>query len=207
MSTYPGDEVTPCALDVTPAVKHYQEALKLTDQGLYFAARRELTQAIRKDPNFAEAHFDLGANYRFLGQSRRAIREYRLALEIRPDFVDACRELASTYDQLGYFAGALRMYAKAILLNPADAELRNDLGILFHRNRRYAEAIMAHRQALTIDPESRRAYLSLGLIYTEVGDREFALKALERLKECGHLETASRLSQAIGSNRRWLEKD
>ena len=175
------------------AEDHYKRGLALAEAEFFFAARQELKQAIRKRPDFAEAHFALASNYRNLGQINRAIKAYRATLEIKPDFVEACRELALTYDYVGCFMEALKLYAKAILLSPQDAELRNDLAKALHEAGRYEEAIMAHRQALQIEPSNRRANFFLGLIYVDLNDAGSALQAVEQLKTFGHADAASQL--------------
>ena len=59
---------------VDEAIAHYQKALEI-------------------EPDYAEAHYNLGSVLAGRGQVDEAIAHYQKALEIKPDFVPARRSL------------------------------------------------------------------------------------------------------------------
>ena len=57
-------------------------------------ARRLFRQAIEIDPDYAEAHGNLGNTLAEAGQFDQAIRHYHAALRLKPDLAEARRNLA-----------------------------------------------------------------------------------------------------------------
>ena len=51
-------------------------------------------QALRVQPNFAEAHYNLGVALEQTGKLKEAIGHYEQALQIKPDFTEARNALA-----------------------------------------------------------------------------------------------------------------
>jgi tetratricopeptide (TPR) repeat protein len=63
----------------------YEKALKLTQNKDAQRAMSELEKAIALDPEFPEAHCDLGASYALLGRYPEAEAEFRRAIELIPE--------------------------------------------------------------------------------------------------------------------------
>ncbi len=64
--------------------------------GNFAGAIREFQTALRLDPNYAEAHNNLGNTFAAIGQLDKAIHHYQAALEIVPDYADGRRNLTLT---------------------------------------------------------------------------------------------------------------
>ena len=60
-------------------------------------ARDQLKEAIRLDPEFAEAHYTLGEVLEEIGRTARAIRSFREAVRIDPNHSEARKRLTK-YD-------------------------------------------------------------------------------------------------------------
>jgi len=60
-----------------------------------------LKRAVKLDPNFAEAHYELGLLYEDEQQEAGALREFELAARLRPDFAKAHYRLARIYRKQG----------------------------------------------------------------------------------------------------------
>ena len=58
-------------------------------QGRVHEAIEHYEQALRIQPNYAEAHFNLGVAFQHTGRMQDAIEQYEQTLRIRPDFVQA----------------------------------------------------------------------------------------------------------------------
>ncbi len=75
------------------AQSHFEEGVRLAEQGHYIEALVELKQAIRADPDCAEAQLEIGVTYQKMGRPNQAIKAYLAALEIRADLVKAYKNL------------------------------------------------------------------------------------------------------------------
>jgi tetratricopeptide (TPR) repeat protein len=90
--------------------------------GLYREALESYKQAIRIEPDFAEAHYNLGHTYRELGMTEEAIAAFKQAIRIKPDFVEAHSALGLAYLSLNDRSGALGEYNILKNLNPQLAD-------------------------------------------------------------------------------------
>lgn len=66
----------------------------LMDSGRIPEAIEHYEQALRINPDFADAHYNLGLALKSLGRTLEAIQHYEQALRIQPDFVQARNALA-----------------------------------------------------------------------------------------------------------------
>lgn len=129
----------------TEAVAAFQEALKL-------------------DPNLAEAHFRLGLSYEALGKREEAESEYKKAvasykkyLEEHEDDSEAHYDLGQTYAGLGQYSEAIREYRLATKLKEDDPDIYYDLGVAHTKLAQYDAAATAFSKSLEIDPDNYRA--------------------------------------------------
>lgn len=94
------------------AVKHYNQGLQYSSQGLRREAIQSYTKAIENYPNEdnfvkAEAYFNRGLNKRYIDDIRGAIADYTEAIKLRPDYYKA-------YNNRGYARLLLEDYKGAI---------------------------------------------------------------------------------------------
>ena len=129
------------------------------------AAAEALEQAVKLDPDLAEAHFRLGLAYEALAKAEEADREYKKAIESykkylndNPDDAEAHYDLGQTYANLHQYSDAVREYRQAIKLKGTDdAEIYYDLGVALTRLAQYDEAVAAFSKSLEVDPDNYRA--------------------------------------------------
>ena len=60
-------------------------------------------EEVRKNPDDAVAHYNLGDAYRKLGRYEEAIEPYKQAIRIDPDYAKAHYNLGNAYDELGKY--------------------------------------------------------------------------------------------------------
>ncbi len=127
------------------AVKAFQEALKL-------------------NPDLAEAYFRLAVTFDALdkreeaeSQYKKAVEAYRKYLEENQDDYEAHYNLGQTYAGLGQYSDAIREYRQSTKLNTDDPEIYYDLGVAHTKLAQYDEAAAAFSKSLEIDPENYRA--------------------------------------------------
>jgi tetratricopeptide (TPR) repeat protein len=87
--------------------EHFNLGNAYYESGKWKEAIESYKQAIRIDPDFAEAHHDLGVAYGELGKHEEAIKSFKQAIRIDPDYAEAHRNLGTVYSESG-------MYKKAI---------------------------------------------------------------------------------------------
>jgi tetratricopeptide (TPR) repeat protein len=127
-------------------------------------AVQALTEAIRLDPDLAEAHFRLALGYESLGKHDEAESEYKKAVETykkylaeSPDDAEAHYNLGQTYAGLGQYSEAIREYREATKRKEDDPEMFYDLGVAHTKLAQYDAAAAAFSKSLEIDPDNYRA--------------------------------------------------
>jgi tetratricopeptide (TPR) repeat protein len=90
------------------AAAAYYYALSLRGRNVSSAAAWDMAQAeallkraVKLDPNFAEAHYELALLYEDQQQEVSAMREFETAVKLRPDFAKAHYRLARLYRKQG----------------------------------------------------------------------------------------------------------
>ena len=121
-------------------------------------------EAIRLDPDLAEAHFRLGLGYESLGkreeaeaQYKKAVVAFRKYLEANSEDPEAHYDLGQTYAGLGQYSDAIREYREATKLKEDDPDIFYDLGVAYTKLAQYDAAAVAFSKSLEIDPEYYRA--------------------------------------------------
>ena len=82
----------------------YKEGVKYALAGLYSQAAQIFQQAVKLDPQFADAHFALGHAYYDLGRYQNAIESFKRAIELNPrdleaqDFLERARDMLALDD-------------------------------------------------------------------------------------------------------------
>ena len=123
-------------------------------------------QALKLNPELAEAHFRLALAYDALGQEQEAEAAYKKAVDAYKKYLstngndedaEAHYNLGQTYAGLHLYTEAVREYREATRLKPEDAAIYYDLGLALMRLAQYDEASKAFAKSLELDPENYRA--------------------------------------------------
>ena len=121
-------------------------------------------EAVKLDPDLAEAHFRLGLGYESLGKREDAEAEYKKAIhaykkyfEDNPDDAEAHYALGQTYAKLDQYSDAIREYREATKLKEDDPDMYYDLGVAYTKLAQYDAAASAFSKSLEIDPDYYRA--------------------------------------------------
>ena len=83
----------------------YNEGVKYALAGLYAQAAQIFQQAVKLDPQFADAHFALGHAYYDMGRWQNAIDSFKRAVELNPHDIEAQDRLEQARDMLAREAG------------------------------------------------------------------------------------------------------
>lgn len=161
--------------DITKAIEHYQEALKL-------------------DPSAHMIFDELTDLYIRTGRLRDAITQAEDLLKQNPDNLDARRMLGRIYWALvgnardgriddNYVKLAMEQYQKITQKDPADADSWVMLGRLFSVSHNSPEAEKAFNAALKADPDNEDALTGLASVYLDLGDTKAAIAKLKAVTD------------------------
>ncbi len=110
------------------SMAHLHLGLAWSARGEQVKAVDQYEEALRDNPDLAEAHFDLACALGSRGQVDAARRHYESALSAHPDFLKARNNLGMLYFNQGDIAAAAQQFQKALDVNPNYAMAQNNLG-------------------------------------------------------------------------------
>ncbi len=139
-------------------------------------AEKEFKDAIKINPDYAIAHYNLGILLDDLKRYDEAEKEYRKAIRINPDYADAYYNLGILLKDLKRFEEAEKEYREVIRINPNDGEARNNLGNLLSNLKRFEEAEKEYREVIRINPDYAKAHYNLGILLDDLKRFEEAEK-------------------------------
>jgi tetratricopeptide (TPR) repeat protein len=85
--------------------------------GNYEKAIDAFKESIRKTPNSAEAHFNLGLAYGKIGDSEKEIESYLEAIRLKPKVPNVHFNLGSAYKEKGNIQNAIESFKKALQID------------------------------------------------------------------------------------------
>ena len=103
-------------------------------------------------PDFAEAHCNLGNALMIYGRADEAIDEFRMALRIKPDFAGAHQGLGNALLGRGQFDEAIAHFQKALTIRPDDGQTRSSLDVALSQRDDALKALARQRESLRSRP-------------------------------------------------------
>ena len=151
------------------ALKHYKRGNTLHRSGKLHQAVEEYKKAISIDPNYADAHYNLGMVYHHQGGQKNKIHRKN----IEKDFP------TQTYIKKWKFGReelklAIKEFKEVIRLQPNAADAHFKLGLVYDNHGDYADAISEYQKTISMDPrglDGLDARANLALIYYFVQEK------------------------------------
>ncbi len=147
--------------DLSKATSYYEKALKF-------------------DPNFYLAYFQLGVLQKKQGQSQAAISSLNKVLEIKPDHDKTWFTLGTAYETDGKLDLAVEHYQKAININPGYTKAYGNMGKILTEKQEYKKAEDILKTVMQIDSDYADGYMRLGLLYIKQEKFQEATDNLEK---------------------------
>jgi tetratricopeptide (TPR) repeat protein len=142
----------------------FSKANQLSTEGKSDEAIAAYNEVLAKNPQVAEAHYNIG----FLQAKKKdwpaAEAAYLKALEIRPGYGEAISALARVYQDSGQAAKATELLTKAATDNPKDGKVQFNLGVFYLNSGKAEEASAAFQKAAEADPGNAEVYYYLGTL-------------------------------------------
>ncbi len=137
-------------------------------------------KALSLRADFPEAHNNLGAVLRTLGEGALAAEHYREALRLRPNYPEAHYNYAVLLQLRGSAAGASEHYREALRLRTDYVDAHYGYANLLVAAGELAQAEMHYQEALRIRPEYAEVHNNFAILLEEKGDTKLALKHYQR---------------------------
>ena len=157
------------------ASEYFERAYQHGEAKRYDDAIRDYTEAIRLNPQYANAYVNRGSAYGNKNDYDRAIADYNEALRLNPQYADAYFNRGLAYRNKNDYDRAIADYTEAIHLNPQYANAYNNRGYVYLSQKQYALALNDFTYALGLNPQDAHLYDSLGDYYLHVGDYDNAI--------------------------------
>jgi tetratricopeptide (TPR) repeat protein len=137
-------------------------------------AMRLIQQALKINPNSAEALNNLGYALQRLDRVEEAVTCHQEAVRLSPGFAKARYNLGVDLQRLGRFEEAESQYQESVKLDPEYPYVRNNLGNVLQRMGRTDEAVAQYQAALRLKPDYPEAHNDLGAALAQLGRFEEA---------------------------------
>ncbi|MEA3223163.1 MAG: tetratricopeptide repeat protein, partial [Thermodesulfobacteriota bacterium] len=143
------------------------------------------SDVVKKSPDKARPHNNLGIAYTEKGLIKKAIIEIKKAIDLKPGFVNAYVSLGNAYLNKGLFDMAIKEYRNALRLRSDYAEVYVNIGNAYIKKGTIDRAIESYSKALTLKPDSIRARFNIASAY---GLKGFTKKVLAEYKALAELQ-------------------
>ena len=170
ISAYTKGHLQHALTDATSALKAYPHSVILCNIAgaacaglLQFDRAIDYYQiAIKLNPKFVEAHYNMASALQKKGDLKGAIKAYKQAVLIKPDYADAFYNLANTLKDMGELGAAIKSYKQAIKINTNLHNAHNNMGNALKDMGKLTAAIESYKRAIKINSSHEDAYRNLG---------------------------------------------
>ena len=135
---------------------HFEDALEAYEQ------------ALRLDPNNAQAYTFKGMALSILGRNQEALTAFEQALRLDPNNAQAYRFKGVALINLGHNQEALTVLEQVLRLDPNNAQAYTSTGLALSNLGRNQEALTVLEQALRLDPNNAQAHKYKGIVLSNL---------------------------------------
>ena len=173
--------------------------MALGQHGLHEKALPILKAAVEQNPQYSEAHYNIGRAHAALKDPAAAVPHLRKAVGFRPELYEARTLLGTSLIQLGRNDEAIRHLRAAAEIRKDNVRLLAMLGLQYLHQRYYEEAIETLTRAVEIDTKNADLHFLLIQAHHQNHDFERALAVAEQTLDQfpdlarSHLQVATQL--------------
>ena len=182
------------------AVECYEEGKILQQQGKLSDAELVYKKAININPDYFEAHNNLGSVYLNQRRFKEAYNAYCSAQKLLPDHPMLLNNVGNALELQGEVEQAIGWYGTAINKDPSYMPSHINLGNALRSLGRFVESVCAYKYAIETNPGFSQAYYYLGRLLTELNELEEAAVNFKKVIQIdpGHKYANKRLANVLG---------
>ncbi|HKP86556.1 MAG TPA: tetratricopeptide repeat protein [Blastocatellia bacterium] len=164
-------------------------------------ARSEFENAVRLEPSFAAAHYQLGVVLQAMGEAAGAETALLKTTQLEPRWAHAFSALGAAYSGQGKHKEAIDAYRRAIEIDPKLSRAYAGLGLArFLKGDK--DGIKDIERAAQIDPTSALPHLNLGIVLAQSKSKKDRTRAEEELDKAikmnsGNLEFQNQIAEKL----------
>ncbi len=143
-------------------------------------AKNFYNETLKINPNYVDAHNNLGILMTQLGEYQNAKNCYEKVILIEPNNTVAYNNLGFVLKELGEYQKAQTCYEKAIKIFPNNVDALNNLGIILNKNQEHQKAISCYEKVIQVDPNYAAAHYNHGNVLKELEEYEKAISCYEK---------------------------
>ena len=168
-------------------------------QEKYDEAMGLLKEAININPEYTEAHNNMGLILQKRGELTEAAEWYKKSISLNSSNTEAYINLGKIFEDQGDISAAIRSYRQAIVLNPNHPDAHNNIGYVLQQQGHLTDAIDSFKQALSNNPSHPDACNNLGNAYQEEGNLLAAISFYKKALSLNpnHIDAHNNLGNAL----------
>lgn len=157
------------------AQQFHQQARQLQHNGQPQQAEAAYRNALQRDPQDAELHYDLGGLLLDQGRPEEAAACFRSALKLAPGHPQLLLQLGNALFAQGRHAEAAESFRAALRGDPSDPAAHYNLGNALRELGQPKQAADCYRAALKLAPNDADSHNNLGNVLRELGRLDEAI--------------------------------
>jgi tetratricopeptide (TPR) repeat protein len=138
-------------------------------------AEKSCKKSLAINPDYPDAHNNLGIILYNKGEIAKSIHSYKKALEIKPNYAEACLNMALALKEVGKLDKSIKCYEKVLALNSSSFQAHNSLGNVFITKGDLDAGIESYKSAISIKADYVDAISNLGSALRKKGDLNAAI--------------------------------
>ena len=154
------------------------------ERGYFEQAEAFFQQALKDNPNSAEALYGLGSAYLHQQKTNEARECFQRTLQVAPSYPGT---LPNSWNNLGILAAregnfdlAIQHFRRALQIDPEHSIALRNLGSAYRQKKDWTQAKSVLEHAIALNPDDPEANYSLGMVYAQQNDTERAYDYLEK---------------------------
>ena len=166
--------------DPENAQYNYELGRKYFEQKKYPQARSCFEQAVKSNPQFEAAFFNLGITHKIMNANDAALTAFSKAAALKPDYVRAWIEIARVQDKKRNYGEAISNYQKALALEPSNTSALKEMAQVYSKQKNAAQAERYFKEALALGDTDPVTYYNLASVQLELNKTAEALQNAQK---------------------------
>ena len=173
-----------CSADPQKAKQRYlQSGVRYIESGKYEQAILQFQNAIKLDPRFAEAFYQMSKAYLANRDAQRSFNALRQAIDLAPNRPEFHLDIGQLYVSGGMYSDAQEEASLVLSKDPSNGAAFQLLGVSLAAQLKTEQALDAFTKAVQLQPANASAYVDLGLAELSLKRYDAAEQHLRRALE------------------------